>query len=225
MRYLLHSFIFTLCLSLLLSCGSSDEQEVLTAEECTDSVAVIVNKIAECSRIHTAEMQMHKVVVAEDPLNVGGSIFGTNFNIDIPLGDRKIAIPMNATVKAYIDLSKFSKENVKIDGKDILIELPKPAITLTSTEIDHGEVKADIAFFRSNFSDKEITEFTKKGREETIKAVPKTDIIEKAQSGAAAVIVPMLMQLGYKDKNIRVVFDESVTLDPADFIKRNLTFK
>ncbi len=225
MRYLLHSFIFTLCLSLLLSCGSSDEQEVLTAEECTDSVAVIVNKIAECSRIHTAEMQMHKVVVAEDPLNVGGSIFGTNFNIDIPLGDRKIAIPMNATVKAYIDLSKFSKENVKIDGKDILIELPKPAITLTSTEIDHDEVKADIAFFRSNFSDKEITEFTKKGREEIIKAVPKTDIIEKAQSGAAAVIVPMLMQLGYKDKNIRVVFDESVTLDPVDFIKRNLTFK
>lgn len=225
MRYLLHSFIFTLCLSLLLSCGSSDEQEVLTAEECTDSVAVIVNKIAECSRIHTAEMQMHKVVVAEDPLNVGGSIFGTNFNIDIPLGDRKIAIPMNATVKAYIDLSKFSKENVKIDGKDILIELPKPAITLTSTEIDHDEVKVDIAFFRSNFSDKEITEFTKKGREEIIKAVPKTDIIEKAQSGAAAVIVPMLMQLGYKDKNIRVVFDESVTLDPVDFIKRNLTFK
>lgn len=225
MRYLLHSFIFTLCLSLLLSCGSSDEQEVLTAEECTDSVAVIVNKIAKCSRIHTAEMQMHKVVVAEDPLNVGGSIFGTNFNIDIPLGDRKIAIPMNATVKAYIDLSKFPKENVKIDGKDILIELPKPAITLTSTEIDHDEVKADIAFFRSNFSDKEITEFTKKGREEIIKAVPKTDIIEKAQSGAAAVIVPMLMQLGYKDKNIRVVFDESVTLDPADFIKRNLTFK
>lgn len=225
MRYLLHSFIFTLCLSLLLSCGSSDEQEVLTAKECTDSVAVIVNKIAKCSRIHTAEMQMHKVVVAEDPLNVGGSIFGTNFNIDIPLGDRKIAIPMNATVKAYIDLSKFSKENVKIDGKDILIELPKPAITLTSTEIDHDEVKADIAFFRSNFSDEEITEFTKKGREEIIKAVPKTDIIEKAQSGAAAVIVPMLMQLGYKDKNIRVVFDESVTLDPADFIKRNLTFK
>ena len=42
----------------------------------------------------------------------------SNFNLDIPLGDRKIAIPMKATVKAYIDLSKFSKENVKIDGKD-----------------------------------------------------------------------------------------------------------
>ena len=225
MKHLLHSFIFTLCLPLLVSCSSSDEQEVIAAEESTDSVAVLVSKIAECSKLYTAEMQMHKVIVAEDPLELGGIVFGTEFKIDLPVGERKIAIPINAQIEACIDLSEFSKNNVKMDGDEIIIELPKPQITLISTEIDHEEVKTDIAFFRSKFSDDEITEFSKKGRDEIIKAVPKTDIIEKAQSGAAAVIVPMLVQLGYKDKNIRVVFDEDVTSNPADFIKRNLMLK
>lgn len=222
MKHLLHSFIFAFSLPLLLSCSSSDEQEVLTAEENTEDISILVSKISECSKMYTAEVQLHKVFVAEDPSQIELPLIG---DVNIPLGERKIAIPMNATVKAYIDLSTFSKDNVKIDGKSIIIELPKPEIALTSTEIDHDEVKKNVSLLRSNFTDKEISAFSKRGREDMIKAVPKTGIIEKAQSGAAAVIVPMLQQLGYKDKDIRVVFDNSVTSDPASFIKKNLTFK
>lgn len=222
MKHILHSFIFAFSLPLLLSCSSSDEQEVLTAEENTEDISILVNKIANCSKMYTAEVQLHKVFVAEDPSQIELPLIG---DVNIPLGERKIAIPMNATVKAYIDLSTFSKDNVKIDGKSIIIELPKPEIALTSTEIDHDEVKKNVSLLRSNFTDKEISAFSKRGREDMIKAVPKTGIIEKAQSGAAAVIVPMLQQLGYKDKDIRVVFDNSVTSDPASFIKKNLAFR
>lgn len=208
--------------AMLLSCGGSDEQEAAQSKEETDSIEVLVSKIANCSKLYTAEVQLHKVFVAEDPSRIELPLIG---DIDIPLGERKIAIPMNATVKAYIDLSKFSKDNVKIDGNSIIIELPNPAIVLTSTEIDHDEVKKNVSLLRSNFTDKEITAFSKRGREDMIKAVPKTGITEKAQSGAAAIIVPMLQQLGYKDKDIRVAFDDEVSSNPMAFIQKNLTFK
>lgn len=222
MRYLLHSFILALSLTLLMSCGGNDKEEASGNAESKDSVEFIVNRISNCSKMYTAEVQLHKVFVAEDPSGIDLPIIG---NIDIPLGERKIAIPMNATVKAYIDLSSFSKDNVKIDGNSIIIELPNPAIVLTSTEIDHDEVKKNVSLLRSNFTDKEITEFSKRGREDMIKAVPKTGIVEKAQSGAAAVIVPMLQELGYKDKDIQVVFSKDVTDNPSIFIKNVLTFK
>lgn len=226
MKHLFYLLLaFTLISPTLLSCGSDDGQEVVMVDENTDSVAYIVNKLTNCSKIYTAEVQMHKVFIAEDPMKLGGDIVGININIDLPLGDRKIAIPMSATVKAYVDFSEFSKKNVKIDGNDIIIELPEPQIVLTSSEIDHDEVKTDISIFRSKFSDKEITEFSKKGRAEIIKAAPKSGVIEKAEAGAAAVIVPMLTQLGYKDKNIQVVFNKNVTSDPISFIKKKLIVK
>jgi len=33
-------------------------------------------------------------------------------SFDIPMSQRKIAIPMDATVKAYIDFSNFSEKNI-----------------------------------------------------------------------------------------------------------------
>ena len=223
MKHLLYLiFACVTSTTLLLSCGGNDEQEAAKSVEETDSIEFLASKIANCSKMYTAEVQLHKVFVAEDPSQIELPLIG---DVNIPLGERKIAIPMNATVKAYIDLSTFSKDNVKIDGNSIIIELPKPEIALTSTEIDHDEVKKNVSLLRSNFTDKEITAFSKRGREDMIKAVPKTGIIEKAQSGAAAVIVPILQQLGYKDKDIRVVFDKEVNSNPSAFIKKNLTFK
>lgn len=230
MKRLLYLIIMSaLTLPTLLSCSSDDEQDVVmtenVSEEDADAEAVIVNRIRNCSKIYTAEVHMHKVIVADDPMKIGGDVFGKKVNIDIPLGERKIAIPMDGVAKAYIDFSKFSEDNVKIDGDDIIVELPKPSVVLTSTTINHDEIKKNVSLFRSNFSDAEITQYSKKGREEIIKAVPKSGVLEKAQSGAAAVIVPMLQQLGYKDKNIRVVFDDSVTSDPFNFLKKNLIVK
>jgi len=229
MKHFLYTLlIFSLCFPMFVSCGSDDSAETTTIgkdSNMADSICLIAKKVSSCSKLYTAEVRMQKVVVAEDPLKIGGSIFGADFDINIPAGDRKIAIPMKATVKAYIDLSKISKDNVKIDGQDIIIELPDPGIELISTEINHDEVKKDVSFFRSNFSDEEITKFSKQGRSEIIKAIPKSGILDKAKSGAAAVIVPMLTQLGYKDKNIRVVFNESVSSDMIRFIENNLNLK
>ncbi len=201
--------------------ADADGAEVMAV----DSISLLVNQIRSCSRLYTAEVKLHKIIVADDPLTIGGEILGQDISVDLPLGDRKIAIPMNGTAKAYIDFSTFSKKNVTIDGDDIIVELPDPKVVLVSTEIDHDEVRKNVSFFRSDFSDKEITVYQKQGREAIIKAVPKSGVLEKAESGAAAVIVPMLMELGYKDKNIQVRFSRNVLSDPATFFKKNLVVK
>ena len=35
----------------------------------------------------------------------------------MPVGDRKIAIPMNVTLKGYIDFSDFSERNVRKEAE------------------------------------------------------------------------------------------------------------
>ena len=61
-------------------------------------------------------------------------------NITLPLGQRKVAIPMEATLKAYVDFAEFSADNVRRDSTHIELILPDPRIVLTSSRIDHNEI-------------------------------------------------------------------------------------
>ena len=66
-------------------------------------------------------------------LRLKGQLLRQDFDIPLPLGERKIAIPMDATIKAYIDFSNFSEQNVERDGDRITILLPDPQVVLTTT--------------------------------------------------------------------------------------------
>lgn len=226
MQKILLLFLLTGFLS-SCSCSRKDEPEksAKTEVEEIDTLGVFVEQIHQCSNLYTAEVELHKVVVKEDPIKVEGKVFGNEINIEIPLGEKKIAIPLSATAKACIDFSEFSKKNVVIDGDDIIIELPKPKVVLSSTSVDHDNVRKEVSFFRGDFTDEEIASFQKQGRNEMIKVIPNSGLLQKAEAGAATVIVPMLMELGYKDKNIQVRFSRDVLSDPVAFIKKELGVK
>ncbi len=206
------------------SCGSETEETAVSAVEVesVDTLNLFVDQLRSCSRLYTAEATLHKMIIKDDPIVVEGEVFGEKFQVDVPLGKRKIAIPLTGTVKAYIDFSDFSRKNVTIDGDDIIVELPDPKIVLTATEIDHDNVREDVSFFRRDFSDKELTDYAKQGRDEIIKNVSNSGLLTKAELGAAAVIVPILRELGYKDEKIQVKFNRNVTSDPISFFNRNM---
>lgn len=213
----------------LTSCGAEEKKEIEVESTDTefkvaktDTLGIFVNQLRSCSRLYTAEASLYKVVIKDDPVMVEGNIFGKDFKVEVPVGDKKIAIPIKGTVKAYIDFSDFARENVTIDGDIIIVELPDPKVVLTSTEIDHDNVREEVSFFRRNFSDKERSDYAKQGREEIIKSISTSGVLDKAESGAASVIIPVLRELGYKDKNIQVKFSRNVTADPASFVKRNI---
>lgn len=193
--------------SLLLTLSACSDKKLAQVEESpVDTIPMMVSQIQKCSRLYTAEFQVHKIITHNDKKQFQGSILSKNFTIDLPLGKRMIAIPMDATLKAYIDFSDFSDKNIRRNGNKIEVFLPDPKITLTSTKINHQEIKQYVAMTRSNFSDEELTVYEKQGRDAVIKDIPEMGIIKVAQESAARAIIPVIVKMGYQEKDITVSF-------------------
>ena len=197
------TIIVMMAITLLASCNRNKTDE--TAKQ-IDTIPEMVMHIQKCSRLYTAEYKFHKIVTHQDKKTIKASLFKTDMSFDIPMSERKIAIPMDATIKAYIDFSNFSKKNITKYGNKIEVTLPDPRITMTSSKINHEDIKKDVSLMRSNFSDEELLNYEKQGRDQIIKAIPQTDILERAKMNAANNIIPMIKLMGYDEKNITINF-------------------
>ena len=192
-------------LPLLLSCEGVQPPQS-KGKERVDSVRLLVYDIQKCSKLHTSEYHIRKIITHKDDLRAKGTIFGRNISIKIPAGDRNIAIPIDATVKGYIDFSQFSSENVIKNGRHIEIILPDPVVEMSSTKVDRRSVSEHVSFFRSDFSDEEIAHYEQEGRKEILKTIPLLDIASRTRLSATRILVPMLMCMGYNEKDIVITF-------------------
>lgn len=202
--------LFITLLIIVSSCGRKTETSEQTP---IDTIPMMVMQIQKCSRLYTSEYQLHKIVTYDDSVSINGTILNKKFKIDLPLGKRKVAIPMTASVKAYVDFNEFSTKNVRRNGDKIEIILPDPEVTMTSTQIDHGEIKKKVSMMRSNFSDEEITRIQQQGRHEMIKAIPNLGIIENARQSAARQLIPIIEQMGFEQDNVTITFRKKFTLN------------
>ena len=190
------------------SCSHKQQEEKVNV---IDTIPVLVTQIQKCNRLYTAEAHVHKIITHDDQLNLKGSIFKKSFNIHVPGSNRKVAIPMDATIKAYIDFQGFSDKNINRKGDKIEIILPDPKMTLTSSKIDHNGVKQYVSLTRSNFSDAELAQLEQQGRESIIRDIPNLDLTEQAQISAANTLIPMLKDMGFKEENIKISFRKKFT--------------
>ena len=198
--------IFMLC----CSCSRhKTEQETVTI----DTIPMMVMQIQKCSKLYTAEYKVHKIITHDDKMKLNGSFMKKDFSINLPLGSRKIAIPMGATLKAYIDFADFNEDNVKRQGDKIEIILPDPHVTLTSTRINHDEIKQYVALTRSRFSDEELSSYERQGREAIIKDIPSMGMMDMARESAARTLIPMIEQMGFEESNITISFRKHYTLN------------
>lgn len=198
--------IFMLC----CSCSRhKTEQETVTI----DTIPMMVMQIQKCSKLYTTEYKVHKIITHDDKMKLNGSFMKKDFSINLPLGSRKIAIPMDATLKAYIDFADFNEDNVKRQGDKIEIILPDPHVTLTSTRINHDEIKQYVALTRSRFSDEELSSYERQGREAIIKDIPSMGMMDMARESAARTLIPMIEQMGFEESNITVSFRKHYTLN------------
>lgn len=220
--------IITAIVAALMLCFTSCDWHVQKDERgdaaitprAVDSVPMLILQIQKCARLYTAEYKVHKIVTHDDVIKLKGTVFQQSFDITMPLGDRKIAIPMDATLKAYIDFSQFSEKNIERQGQHITILLPDPKVTLTSSKIDQKNIRQYVSLTRSNFSDAEIANYQQQGRAAIIASIPELGILETAQANAAKVLVPMLMEMGYQEKDITITFRKEYGLkDIQGFLK------
>ena len=171
-----------------------------------DTVPMLILQVQKCSKLYTAEYRVHKIVTHDDALRLKGQLMSKQFNLKVPLADRKIAIPMDAKIKAYIDFSEFSEQNIERSGNQITIILPDPQVVMTSSKIDQKNVKQYVGLTRAHFSDEELANYQQQGREAILQSIPDMGIEETARANAAKVLVPMLTQLGYEEQNITIAF-------------------
>lgn len=200
------TLIVIMAITLLASCNRNKTDE--TAKQ-IDTIPEMVMQIQKCSRLYTAEYKFHKIITHQDKKTIKASLFKTDMSFDIPMSQRKIAIPMDATVKAYIDFSNFSEKNITKYGNKIEVTLPDPRIIMTSSKIDHDGIKKDVSLIRYNFSDEELSSYEKQGRDQIIKSISQTDILDRAKMNAANNIIPMIKLMGYNEKNITISFRKS----------------
>ncbi len=215
--------ILIMTLTTLLMTGCKSENGDTTQVIVTDTVPSLVIQIQKCARLYTTEYHIHKIVTHNDILKLKGNILRKDIDIKLPLGERKIAFPMDATLKAYIDFSDFSESNIERNGDKITILLPDPKVVMTSSKINRNEVKEYVGLTRSYFTDKELSSYEQQGRQAILNSVSQLGIKQTAQENAARVLVPMLREMGYKEENITIAFRKS--LDIMKLINSNLEQK
>lgn len=199
--------LFLLLAVMLSGCssGGSEEQEDPRYQS-IDTMPMLIMQIQKCSRLYTSEYHIHKIVTHDDELSLKGSVLKQNINIPMPMGKRKIAIPMDATVKAYIDFAQFTEKNIERQGSKITLVLPDPQIQMTSSKINQSAIKSYVGLTRAHFSDEEMTHYEQQGRQAILNNIQQMGIVETARQSAARTLIPLLKQLGYEEQDITISF-------------------
>ena len=182
----------TVIVLLLASCTTRD----------TDNPETIVSQL-KSNKLFVSEYVIHKLITDND-LNTFN--ITKNTSIDLSIGDRKIAIPMDAVLKAYIDFDSLSVNDIYTDGKSLSIRLKKPTVELTSSKIDHMAIREYTGIFRFKFSDEEMTELERQGRESIIASIPEMGITITAEENARELLIPILMRSGFDADKIHIEF-------------------
>ena len=209
----LRLFAFPLLLLLCVCCGGGGGDGMAGASA-ADTLAVLVSRVQECSRLYTTEFRVHKIVACESDRDV--ALLGVHVGAST-FGERKVLIPMEATLKGYVDLSTFSAGNVHRQGRRIVITLPDPQVLLTSTRIDHEGVRRYVTGLRHPFPDRELSALEAQGRQAVIDEIPTLGIERAARVSAARLLIPLITALGYDEADVTISFRDD--LKPYDLLK------
>ena len=111
-------------------------------------------------------------------------------------GQRTAIIPVEANIKAGIDLSQL--KNIRISGKTVYITLPDPVIEIESTRILNEEIVTSVARLRSDFTNDELAQIARKGTDAIRNDLGKYNIVVPAQEQAELVIAAIVNRMGYE---------------------------
>ena len=191
-------------LAFFSSCSQKKEKE--TKLQKIDTALVLKGSLSNCSRIYTAEWNIHKIVYFSDTVS---TFLGIKFN---SFGDRKLIVPIDAKVKSYVDMGQISEKDIHIDSEGVItMILPKPKVEITSTKIDWDAAKSYVSFYRSSFSEREKSDLLYQGEKSIRDEVSRLDLDAMAKHTAARAISPLVKQLGFSDHKINIIFSDKIS--------------
>jgi hypothetical protein len=119
------------------------------------------------------------------------------------IGDRKILISCEATIKAGIDLTQLQQKDVQIEGKHVTIHLPTPKIISLSMPPEKIKVEhVEIGILRKDFDNAERDALLAQGEQQIRNSIPALGILETTQKNSSLFISNFLQRLGYEQVTI-----------------------
>ena len=202
------------------SCG--DGHEAIRPQAATDTTAWLVMQVNRCSRLYTAEMQIHKLVTHSDDVRLKGRLLSSDYDMRLPVGDRKAVVPIDVTLKAYVDLGRFDSTCVARQGRRIVLTLPDPVVIVTASKVDHRGVRQYVDPLRSRYTDVELSDMARQGVDTIVSHIGRYGLTEAARQSATRTLVPLLTRMGYDEADITVRFRPDLT---ADDLRRSVELR
>jgi hypothetical protein len=147
--------------------------------------------LKEMGDLATVEYTVTKIIKANDNK--------TWFKV----GERKILMSCEAHIKAGIDLSSISKNNFRIDGKNIAVQLPEPKVISISIPPDKIKVEyQDINLFRDPYKSGERDQLASQAEIQIKNSLNSLGILQQAKANTSLFVSNFLKRLGYQNINI-----------------------
>ena len=161
-----------------------------------DTVQREIEAISQMRELSLVEYRVRKIVKANDE--------GEWYKI----GDRKILLSCTAYLKAGIDLSGFSAENVDINRLDGSVTVTVPHAKLLSLDMPASEIREEydhVTMLRHSFSAEERNALLRQGEKQIRDSVPSLGILEKAEENARRFFESVFTKMGFT--SVEVVFE------------------
>lgn len=180
--------VFTLFLLLMVQGGCSRDRagEALQQE---------IESITSMKQLGLVEYRVRKIIKADDQ--------GEWYKI----GDRKILLSCTAYLKAGIDLSSFSADDIDIDRAAGKVTVTLPHATLLSLNIPASEIRQEydqVTLLRSGFSVQERNALLRQGERQIRGSVPSLGILPKAEENARKFFESVFYKLDFT--TVEVIF-------------------
>ncbi len=152
--------------------------------------------LKEMSELATVEYTITKIIKANDNK--------TWFKV----GERKILMSCEATIKAGVDLGSLTKNDFEISGKNVRINLPQPKIISLNIPPDKIKVEYEqISVFRDTYKTQERDMLATQAEKQISSSVDELGILDQAKANTSLFVSNFLKQIGYQ--NISITYGET----------------
>ncbi len=180
-------FVFLLTIFMVPGCSERVPEDTTQRE---------IEAISQMRELSLVEYRVRKIVKANDE--------GEWYKI----GDRKILLSCTAYLKAGIDLSGFSAENVDINRLDGSVTVTIPHAKLLSLDMPASEIREEydhVTMLRQSFTAEERNALLRQGEKQIRNSVPSLGILEKAEENARRFFESVFTKMGFT--SVEVVFE------------------
>lgn len=154
----------------------------------------IVQQIQSLSELVTVKYVLEKVVAYDDP---------KYFADLIPLGDNKLILLAHGVVKAGVNLSKLTNDDVKVSEGKIMLTIPNATLTDAYLDEKHTQILDRQTGLLRRF-DKDLEKTARQyALAEIQRGARQAGIEREANERAREQLTGLLRTLGYKEVEIR----------------------